>query len=91
VSRSRWWVRQCATAAHTQHQRVPTLQVLQELLPKLHAALVAERDVHMADQLQTCAKQLGRTGSLVGVVGLAHLDGLEGTLMQRQLAQVRTA
>jgi pheromone shutdown protein TraB len=44
---------------------------LRQLNPQLAAALIDERDEHMTRQLA------GMRGRVVGVVGLAHLDGIE--------------
>ena len=45
--------------------------------PPVYEALIAERDRYMAHALRDC-----EGSSVVGVVGLAHLDGIVQTLMR---------
>ena len=40
----------------------------------MRGGLLHARDAHMADELQAAAKA---HGSVVGVVGIAHMDGIE--------------
>jgi pheromone shutdown protein TraB len=65
---------------------IVNVQVLREVMPGVHSALVVDRDAHMAEQVQSACKEL-RSGSsgVVAVIGLAHLDGLERILMERNL------
>lgn len=48
--------------------------VLDRHAPDVANALLHARDAHMADELQAAAKA---HGSVVGVVGIAHMDGIE--------------
>ncbi len=53
---------------------------LKEQVPLVYAAMVAERDIYMAngiDELQ------GESKSLVSITGIAHLDGIEAELLNR--------
>jgi pheromone shutdown protein TraB len=51
-------------------------QYIHALLPAPHAVMLAERDVLMARHLRETCEKVG-VMSVVGVVGLAHLDGIE--------------
>lgn len=52
--------------------------------PPVYEALIAERDRYMAHALRDC-----EGSSVVGVVGLAHLDGIVQTLMREEGARAR--
>lgn len=47
--------------------------VLDRHVPELATALLHDRDDHMADELRRAATQ----GTVVGVVGIAHMEGIE--------------
>mmetsp|Transcript_17121 Transcript_17121/g.20555 ORF Transcript_17121/g.20555 Transcript_17121/m.20555 type:complete len:111 (+) Transcript_17121:3-335(+) len=49
---------------------------LKKLAPELHKALVAERDAYMANGLNS----LNQFPSIVAVMGIAHVDGVEENL-----------
>ena len=51
-------------------------------MPPLYEALIAERDAYMARSI------IGAEGRrLVAVVGLAHVDGIEATLLREEGAR----
>lgn len=52
---------------------------LKRLAPELYTALVAERDLYMANGLDT----LNQFSSIVAVMGIAHVDGVENNLRSR--------
>ena len=52
--------------------------------PPVYEALIGERDRYMAHALRDC-----EGSSVVGVVGLAHLDGIVQTLMREEGARAR--
>lgn len=52
--------------------------------PELHQAMVAERDEYMARGLDS----LDKFGTTVAVMGIAHVDGVEGSLKERGWEQV---
>uniref|UniRef100_A0A7R9WH47 TraB family protein n=1 Tax=Pseudictyota dubia TaxID=2749911 RepID=A0A7R9WH47_9STRA len=47
--------------------------------PELYQAMVAERDEYMARGLDS----LDKFGTTVAVMGIAHLDGVEGSLREK--------
>lgn len=49
------------------------MSVIQQELPQVYAALVGERDVYMARAIN----EIDQSQVLVGVVGLAHVAGME--------------
>mmetsp|Transcript_5604 Transcript_5604/g.7974 ORF Transcript_5604/g.7974 Transcript_5604/m.7974 type:complete len:413 (+) Transcript_5604:78-1316(+) len=52
------------------------MEQLKKLAPELHKALVAERDAYMANGLNS----LDQFSSIVAVMGIAHVDGVEENL-----------
>ena len=52
--------------------------------PPVYEALIGERDRYMAHALRDC-----EGSSVVGVVGLAHLDGIVQTLVREEGARAR--
>ncbi len=58
---------------------------LKAVAPEVYEAMVAERDVYMANGLD----QLDQFESIVGVMGIAHIDGVENTLRSRGWVEVK--
>ena len=52
-------------------------------LPEIYSAMIGERDVFMADAISNCLLEQRQGKSLVGVVGAAHLEGIENNLQKR--------
>ena len=56
-------------------------------VPPLHQALIAERDAFLARSLRCALADTsntagGRRNTVVAVVGLAHMDGIEALLLR---------
>lgn len=58
---------------------------LQKSAPPVYAAMIGERDLYMAHALRDAPG-----GSVVGVVGVAHLEGIERTLADELSARPRS-
>ena len=54
------------------------MTIFQQEVPQIHDALVAERDVYMANNID----RLSQFQSMVAVMGLGHLDGVRTRLGQ---------
>jgi len=60
------------------------MQKMREVAPELYNAMVAERDVYMANGID----KLDQFDCMVAVVGIAHVDGIETNLKERGWAPV---
>jgi pheromone shutdown protein TraB len=60
---------------------------LKSVAPEVYQAMVAERDVFMANGLDT----LDQFESIVAVMGIAHVDGVENTLRSRGWIEMKPA
>ncbi len=58
---------------------------LQRISPELYNALVRERDIYMANGID----KLNQFDSMVAVMGIAHVDGVESTLRERGWMEVK--
>ncbi len=57
---------------------------LKSVAPEIYQAMVGERDLYMANGLDS----LNQFGSIVAVMGIAHVDGVETILMNRGWKEV---
>jgi Uncharacterized homolog of PrgY (pheromone shutdown protein) len=58
---------------------------LQSVAPEVYQAMVGERDVYMANGLD----RLNQFDSIVAVMGVAHVDGVERTLKERGWEEIK--
>ena len=58
---------------------------LKSVAPEVYQAMVGERDLYMANGLD----RLNQFDSIVAVMGIAHVDGVEGVLKERGWEEVR--
>ena len=66
---------------------VARVQVMSAFAPKVASALVFDRDEFMTQQLlELCRASSHRPHVVVGVVGLAHLDGIERRFQFAEMA-----
>ena len=63
---------------------VSLMNVLRGDLPLIYNALIGERDIFMAQSIDSSDAQV-----LVGVVGMAHMQGMEKSLQSKQYQVVR--
>jgi len=58
---------------------------LKSVAPEVYQAMVGERDLYMANGLD----RLNQFDSIVAVMGIAHVDGVEGILQERGWVEVK--
>ena len=58
---------------------------LKSVAPEVYQAMVGERDLYMANGLD----RLNQFDSIVAVMGIAHVDGVEGVLKERGWVEVK--
>mmetsp|Transcript_4810 Transcript_4810/g.9174 ORF Transcript_4810/g.9174 Transcript_4810/m.9174 type:complete len:512 (+) Transcript_4810:133-1668(+) len=61
------------------------MDTLKSVAPEVYQAMVGERDVYMANGLD----RLNQFDSIVAVMGVAHVDGVERTLKERGWEEVK--
>jgi len=58
---------------------ISLMTVIKEEIPEVYQAMIGERDRFMAESISQC-----RGKQIVGIVGMAHMDGIEKTLVNEK-------